>query len=103
MGTAQQSDMPLSVVPAGRFTGAVVSRLNVLGRCLLLPALLFRALTSLSKSKRLGEFGTGLGVVRRDHRIVRTETPLLAVLFRGEALSAKVPLQRLVSPPVFET
>src|SRR5690606_11742306 len=51
----------------------------------------------------LGELRTGGRVVWGDHRIARIKAPLLAILFRGQAVVGhQVPLERLELLPVFQ-
>src|SRR5829696_8326645 len=68
----------------------------------LLPSLPGLPLPDLSKSKRFGEFGTSLGVVRCDHRVVRPKTAFLPVLLGSEPTGRQVTLKGFVPAPVFE-
>ncbi len=68
------------------------------------PDRLLAAPALLTQPHLLGQGRTRLCISRSDHRIVRRKAPLLPIFFRGEiVLSAKVPLERLELPAVFET
>src|SRR3954452_21223960 len=56
----------------------------------------------LSKADALCHFGTRGGVVRSHHGEIPRKPPLLAVLFRREAVSGQMALHRLVLLPVLE-
>src|SRR3954462_697928 len=56
----------------------------------------------LSKADALCHFGTRRGVVRSYHGEIPRKAPLLAVLFRREAVPGQVALHRLVLLPVLE-
>ena len=57
----------------------------------------------LAKTHLLGEARAGRGVIRRDHRVVRCQTPLFAVLLGCHfVLCAQMPLQGLELLSVFQ-
>src|SRR5690349_15652949 len=71
-------------------------RISAAGRAAL-PALL-------AESHFLGELGTGLRVVRGDHRVIDRQAPLLPVLLgRHVVLRAQVTLKRLELLSILET
>ena len=68
------------------------------------PKDLLGALALLAEAHLLGQFRTGSRIVRCNHRVIGTQVPLLAVLFRGHVVvRAQVALQRLELLAVFET
>lgn len=56
----------------------------------------------LAKPHLFRKFRSLLGVVRRDHRIVRRQPPLCTVRIRRETLASQMPFQRAIRLPVFE-
>src|ERR1700761_40631 len=59
-------------------------------------------LAALAEAQALGQLRTSCTVVRRNHRIVRRQTPLFAILFRAQATRGQMPAQSLIGLVVFE-
>ena len=90
--------------PAPGERSALADQAQQFFRRLILLAVLLAAAALLTEAHLLGELGTGGGVIRRHHRIVRRQTPLLAILLRCHlVLRAQVALQRLEFLAVLET
>ena len=85
------------VIRAKRITVVKPPKLQVDGLILTRP-------TRLSTEPHgLGQPGANGGVVRGDHRVVRRQTPLLAILRRRQIKGSEVPLQRLELLAVLQT
>jgi hypothetical protein len=69
--------------------GIVAATVPCSGRALLRSLL---ALPCLPKSQRLGQLRPSLRVVRRDHRVIERQRPLLPILRRSEAPRREVAL-----------